>query len=65
MRRQNKLTDLSACALTALLLGVSIALNMLWALEVPASLAAVLGLCAGSVLVITNSAFLLNWRKKT
>ena len=53
MRRQNKLTDLSACALTALLLGVSIALNMLWALEVPASLAAVLGLCAGSVLVMT------------
>lgn len=52
-QRFNKLTDLLACALTALLLGASIALTMLGALEVPCSFAAVAGLCAGMVAVMT------------
>lgn len=57
MKRFNKLADLSARALTALLLGVSIALTMLKALEIPFSLITVMGLCAGLVAVMTLARF--------
>ena len=52
-QRFNKLADLLVCALTALLLGMSIALTMLGALEIPHTFFAVLGLCAGMVAVMT------------